>query len=116
MQPHSVGTADGIRALLDRRVRPSLGSGWPAAPLNPLLTLDAAMALQLTATEALSAHTSGSAFAEFQESEKGTIARGKLADMVILSDDILSSPSARIRDVCVLTTIAGGEIVHQRNP
>ena len=81
-----------------------------------MLTLDAAIARGFTAAEALSAYTSGSAFAEFQESVKGVIARGRLADMLILSDDILSIPPARIRDVQVLTTIAGGRVVHQRNP
>ena len=67
-------------------------------------------------TDALAALTSGSAFAEFQEREKGMIARGQLADMIILSDDILAIPAARIRDVRVLTTIVGGKIVHQRKP
>ena len=93
-----------------------LGSGWPAAPLNPMLTIQAAAQRQITVTEALSALTSGSAFAEFQEREKGTIARGQLADMVILSDDILSIPPEKIKDVRVLTTIVGGRIVHQRKP
>ena len=92
-----------------------LGSGWPAAPLNPMLTLQAA-ATAHTVADALAALTSGAAFAEFQEREKGTIARGKLADMVILDDDILTIPPGRIRDVRVLTTIVGGKIVHQRKP
>jgi predicted amidohydrolase YtcJ len=53
----------------------------------------------------------GSAYAEFQESEKGSITPGKLADMVLLSDDILSIPHEKIRDVKVLKTIVGGKIV-----
>ena len=61
-------------------------------------------------------YTGGSAFAEFQEGEKGTIARGRLADLVILSDDIFTIPPAQIKDVRVLTTIVGGKVVHQRNP
>jgi predicted amidohydrolase YtcJ len=93
-----------------------LGSGWPAGPLNPMLTLEAALAQPLAAADALAALTSGNAFAEFQDQEKGTIARGKLADLAILSDDVLSIPAARIKDVRVLTTIAGGKIVHQRKP
>jgi predicted amidohydrolase YtcJ len=104
------------RVLLDHAVRVALGSGWPDAPLNPMLTLRAAIDRQLTAAEALAAHTSGSAVAEFQESEKGTIARGKLADLVVLSDDILSIPAAQIGNVRALTTIVGGRIVHQRKP
>ena len=111
------GTGDGAgRPLLDKGVRVALGSSWPAASLNPMVTLHAVVADRLTPAEALSAHTLGSAFAEFQEGEKGTIARGKLADMVILSDDILSVPTAQIKDVRVLTTIVGGKVVHQRNP
>ena len=67
-------------------------------------------------TEAVTAYTSGSAFAEFQDAVKGTIARGKLADVVMLSDGVFSIPAARLKDVQVLTTIAGGKIVHQRRP
>ena len=116
VQPSAVPSIDGLRALTGKGVRLALGSGWPAAPLNPMVTLQAAALAQLTAAEALSAQTRGSTFAEFQESEKGTIARGALADMVILSDDILSIPAARLTDVRVLTTMVGGKIVHQRNP
>ena len=93
-----------------------LGSGWPDAPLNPMLVLQAAADRQLTMTDALTALTRGAAFAEFQEQEKGTITRGQLADLVILSDDILSIPAAQITNVRVLTTIVGGRIVHQRKP
>ena len=103
-------------ALIEKGIRVSLGSGWPAASLNPMLTVQAATVKPFTVTHALSAHTSGSAFAEFQDGEKGTIARGKLADMVILSDDILTIPSAQIKDVRVLTTVVGGRVVHQRKP
>lgn len=116
LQPYVITTTEGFRALADKGVHLALGSDWPAAPLNPMLALHAATTQRITATEALSAYTSGSAFAEFQESEKGTIARGQLADMVILSDDILSIPPAQIRTVRVLTTIVGGKIVYQRKP
>ena len=116
LQPYPVSGTDGLRTLIDKGVRLALGSGWPAAPLNPLVTLHAATTLQLTASAALAAQTIGSTFAEFQEGEKGTIARGKLADMVILSGDILSIPPAQIKDVRVLTTIVGGIVVHQRKP
>lgn len=104
------------KALIDKRIHVALGSGWPSAPLNPMLTLDAATARGITVAQALSALTAGSAFAEFQEQEKGIIARGTLADMVILSDDVLAIPGSQIKDVRVLTTIAGGTIVHQRKP
>jgi len=96
-------------------VRIAIGSDWPASPLNPMLRL-AAAAAYATAPAALAAYTSGSAFAEFQDTVKGTIARGKLADMVILSDDIFAIPAPPIERVRVLATIVGGRVVHQRNP
>ncbi len=93
-----------------------LGSGWPAGSLNPMLTLASALGQPLGIADALAALTSGNAFAEFQDQDKGTIARGKLADFVILSDDILSIPPAAIKNVRVLTTVVGGTVVHQRRP
>jgi predicted amidohydrolase YtcJ len=52
----------------------------------------------------------GSAYAEFQENEKGSITPGKLADMVLLSDDVLSIDPVKIRDVTVLKTWVGGQL------
>ncbi len=66
---------------------------------------------KLTVEESVRAYTMGSAYAEFQEKEKGSITPGKLADMVILSDDIFSIDPAKIRDVKVLKTIVGGKVV-----
>jgi predicted amidohydrolase YtcJ len=53
----------------------------------------------------------GSAYAEFQEKEKGSITPGKLADMVILSDDIFAIAPEKIRNVKVLKTYIGGKMV-----
>jgi predicted amidohydrolase YtcJ len=126
-----VRTTYAFRTLLDKGVRLALGTDWSVAPLNPLLTIYAATTRatldgknpngwvpeqKITTAEAVAAYTSGSAFAEFQEAEKGTLARGRLADLVILSDDIFSIPPAQIKDVKVLATLVGGRVVHQRNP
>jgi predicted amidohydrolase YtcJ len=54
----------------------------------------------------------GSAYAEFQESVKGSISPGKLADMVLLSDDVLTIDPAKIRDVKVLKTWVGGKLTY----
>ena len=112
--PERIRTTYAFRTLLDKGVRLALGTDWSVAPLNPMLTLHAATTRatldgkhpdgwvpeeKITIREAIAAYTSGSAFAEFQEGEKGTIARGKLADLVILSDDVFSIPAARIKDV-----------------
>ena len=69
---------------------------------------------KLSAAEAVEAYTMGSAYAEFQEKEKGSITPGKLADMVILSDDIFSIDPKLIRNVQVESTILGGKVVWQR--
>jgi predicted amidohydrolase YtcJ len=66
---------------------------------------------KLTIQEAIEAYTMGSAYAEFQEHEKGSITPGKLADMVLVSDDVLSIDPVKIRDAKVLKTIVGGKIV-----
>ena len=67
---------------------------------------------KITLPEAIEAYTMGAAFAEFQEKEKGSITRGKLADMVILSDNIFSTKPEAIRNAKVETTIVGGKVVY----
>jgi predicted amidohydrolase YtcJ len=116
----------GFRTFLDHGVRLAFGTDWEVAPLDPLLTVYAAVTRatldgknpdgwfpeqKLTVGEAVEAYTMGSAYAEFQENEKGSITPGKLADMVLLSDDIFTIPPAKIRDVKVLKTVVGGKIV-----
>jgi predicted amidohydrolase YtcJ len=127
--PERVKTTYAFRTLLDKGVRLALGTDWTVAPLNPMLTLYAATTRatldgknpngwvpeqKITIQDAMTAYTSGSAYAEFQEQAKGTIARGKLADLVILSDDVFSIPPAAIKDVKVVTTMVGGKVVYQR--
>jgi hypothetical protein len=66
---------------------------------------------KLTVAETVEAYTMGSAYAEFQEKEKGSITVGKLADIVMLSDDLFTIDPAKIRDVKVLRTFVGGKLV-----
>ena len=115
-----------FRTFLNHGVHLAFGTDWPYAPLDPLLTIYAAVTRatldgknpdgwfpeqKLTVVEAIEACTMGSAYAEFQEKDKGSITPGKLADMILLSDDILSIDPAKIRDVKVLKTIVGGRLV-----
>ncbi len=116
-----------FRTFLDHGVRLALGTDWDVAPLNPMLTLYAATTRatlddknpkgwfpeqKLSIQEAVEAYTMGSAYAEFQENEKGSITAGKLADMVLLSDDVLSIDPVKIRDVKVLKTWVGGKLTY----
>ncbi|HEX9110960.1 MAG TPA: amidohydrolase, partial [Terriglobales bacterium] len=115
-----------FRTFLDHGVRLAFGTDWEVAPLDPLLTVYAAVTRatldgknpkgwfpdqKLSAAEAIEAYTMGSAYAEFQEKEKGSITPGKLADMVLLSDDIFSIVPEKIREVRVLKTFVGGRLV-----
>jgi predicted amidohydrolase YtcJ len=116
-----------FRTFLDHGVRLALGTDWNVAPLNPMLTLYAATTRatldgknpngwfpeqKLTIKEAIEAYTMGSAYAEFQDNVKGSITPGKLADVVLLSDDVLTIDPVRIRDVKVLKTWVGGKLVY----
>jgi predicted amidohydrolase YtcJ len=115
-----------FRTFLNHGVHLAFGTDWDVAPLNPLSTIYAAVTRatldgknpngwfpeqKLTVAEAVEAYTMGSAYAEFQENVKGSIAPGKLADMVMLSDDIFSVDPAKIRDMKVLKTIVGGKVI-----
>jgi hypothetical protein len=115
-----------FRTFLNHGVRLALGTDWEVAPLDPMQTVYAAVTRatldgknpggwfpeqKLTVPETVEAYTMGSAYAEFQEKEKGSITPGKLADMVLLSDDILSIAPEKIRDTSVLRTILGGRLV-----
>jgi predicted amidohydrolase YtcJ len=115
-----------FRTFLNHGVRLAFGTDWNVAPLNPMLGLYAAVTRatlddknpngwfpeqKLTVAEAVEAYTMGSAYAEFQEKEKGSITPGKLADFVLLSDDVFTIDPVKIRAVKILTTWVGGKIV-----
>lgn len=117
-----------FRSLLDSGAVLAFGSDSPVAPLNPLFGVYAAVTRRtlddknpngwipeqkISVEETVRAFTWGSAYGEFQDTVKGTIEVGKLADLVILSDDIFSIDPVKIRDAKVLTTIVGGKIVYE---
>jgi predicted amidohydrolase YtcJ len=68
----------------------------------------------LTLEEALIAYTAGSAFAEFMESEKGTIAPGQLADLAVLSQDIFEIPREQLPGTESILTVLDGKIVFDK--
>jgi hypothetical protein len=71
---------------------------------------------RVTREEALRMATMGNAWLMMEEADKGSIEVGKLADLVVLSDDPLTAPDTRLRDASVLMTIVGGKIVHELKP
>ncbi|MGB9120897.1 MAG: amidohydrolase [Candidatus Angelobacter sp.] len=125
--PDRIKRTYAFRTFLDNGVKLAFGTDWSVAPLNPMLGLYAAVTRatldgknpngwvpeqKLNITEAIEAYTMGSAYAEFQDKEKGSITPGKLADFVILSDDIFKIPPAAIKNVKVEATYLGGKLVY----
>ena len=60
--------------------------------------------------------TWNAAYLSFDEKRKGSIEPGKLADLVVLSHDILTCPEEQVRDIEAEMTMVGGQVVHQRRP
>ena len=120
------------RALLDAGAKAAFGSDWSVVPVNPLLGIDAAVhrrtldgkhpkgwhpAQCITVPEAIEAYTLTGAYATFTERDRGSITVGKLADLVVLSRDILA-PAEReaIATAEVVLTVAGGKVVFEAKP
>ncbi|MBP9211263.1 MAG: amidohydrolase [Bacteroidetes bacterium] len=118
-----------FRSFLDAGVKLSFGSDWTVAPLDPLLGIYAAVTRRtidganpngwypeqrITVREAIECYTINNAYAAFEEQEKGSITAGKIADMVVLSDDILTADPVRIQEMKVMMTILGGTVIYNR--
>jgi predicted amidohydrolase YtcJ len=122
-----IKTTYAFRSLLDSGARLAFGTDWPVAPLAPLLGIYAAVTRKtndgknphgwvpeqkISVEEAVRAYTATSAFAEFGEREKGTLEAGKLADVVVLSQNIFRIDAEEIPKAKVEHTIVGGRFVH----
>ena len=117
------------RSLLDTGVIIPGGSDFPVESADPLLSFHAAVTRQdasgwpasgwlpeqrMTRDEALKHMTLWGAKAAFMEDRVGSITVGKLADLVVLSRDIMTGPAREILDTEVLMTIVGGRVVHEQ--
>jgi predicted amidohydrolase YtcJ len=126
--PERLAGTYAFRSLFDTGAALALGTDWPVAPLDPMLTICAAVTRatldgknpggwlpkeKITVHEAVRAYTAGSAYAEFAEHDKGAIASGKLADMVLLTQNIFDIPPSEIPKARPFLTIMDGEIVFE---
>jgi predicted amidohydrolase YtcJ len=105
------------RTLLKNGAMLAWGTDWQVSPLNPMFNLYQLVTRyyeeeRLTMAEAIKYYTYGPAYASFEENIKGTLEEGKLADMVVLSQDLFSIDSKDITKTKVLYTILGGKIVY----
>ena len=107
------------QSILKAGISLSFGSDVPGeSKFKPLelihLAVNRKNGENVTPLQALCAYTKGSAYAEFMESEKGTLAPGQLADCVILTEDLTNCPPDKIKDIRVEATIVGGRIIFKK--
>jgi predicted amidohydrolase YtcJ len=123
-----------FRSLRDAGAPLCFGTDWPGTsassyPIDPLLGLYAAVTRQtlrgeprdgwfpdqrLTIEAAIEAYTANGAYSTFEEDRKGSVTVGKLADLAVLSRDLLECEPAQILDAEVLYTVVGGRVVYRR--
>jgi predicted amidohydrolase YtcJ len=121
-------TTYAFRSLLDSGATLAFGTDWTVAPLNPMLSVYAAVTRRtldgknskgwvpeqkISVEETVRAYTVGSAYAEFQEKVKGSLTVGKLADVVMLSRDIFKIDEKEIEHAKVVMTIVDGRVVYE---
>jgi predicted amidohydrolase YtcJ len=105
-------------------LKSQLAAGIPVAlgsdgPINPYLDILFATkpgnrpSEGITREQAVTAYTLTSAYAEFQEKEKGTIEAGKLADIAVLSQDIFTVPAPELPKTVSVLTMVGGKVVYK---
>ena len=127
--PERIRTTYAFRSLRDAGARLAFGSDWFVAPPTPLEGIYAAVTRRtlddrnpggwvpeqkITVEDALRAYTAGGAYASFDEKDRGTLERGKLADFVLIDRDLTRVAPETIRDAHVMLTVVGGRIVYER--
>jgi hypothetical protein len=117
------------RSMQKAGVRLAFGTDYPVEPLDPMIGLYACVtrerpeggpaggwipAEKISMEDCIHAYTAGSAYAEFEEANKGTLTPGKLADIVVLSADVTKIAPKEILKTKAVTTIVGGRVVYEQ--
>jgi len=128
--PERIRTTYAFRSLRDSGARLAFGSDWFVAPPTPLEGIYAAVTRRtlddrnpdgwvpeqkIGVEDALRAYTIGGAYASFEEKDKGSIERGKLADFTLVDRDLTRIAPETIRDAHVVMTIVGGRVVYEND-
>lgn len=124
--PKRAATSYAWLAFLNKGVPLAFGTDYPVEPVTPFRGLYAAVTRKsengkqeyfpdqkLTMDQAIAAYTTGSAFAEFEEKEKGKIVPGMLADFAVLDRDVTSVSPEKLLQTKVLRTVVGGKTVYE---
>jgi predicted amidohydrolase YtcJ len=130
--PKRCASSYAFRSLLDAGAKLAFGSDWSVAPLSPILGIDAAVnrrtldgkhpkgwfpEQRISVEQAIEAYTLTSAFAAFEEKNRGSLEPGKLADLAVLSRDILDEHErGHIAETEVLMTMVAGKVVNESRP
>jgi predicted amidohydrolase YtcJ len=124
--PKRAATSYAWAGFLNKGVTLAFGTDYPHEPVTPFPGLYAAVTRKsdngkqeffpeqkLTMDQAIAAYTTGSAFAEFEEKEKGKLAPGMLADLVVLDRDVTAVSAEKVLATKVLRTVVGGKSVYE---
>ena len=124
--PKRAATSYAWAAFLNKGVPLAFGTDYPVEPVTPFRGLYAAVTRKsedgkqqyfpeqkLTMDQAIAAYTTGSAFAEFEEKEKGKLEPGMLADFIVLDRDVTASSAEKVLATKVLRTVVGGKTVYE---
>jgi hypothetical protein len=123
-----------FKSILESGSVLSFGTDWPGTsaseyPINPMLGIYAAVTRQtitgqpkdgwfpeqrITVQDALRAYTYNTAYANFEEKVKGSIETGKLADLAVLSKNLLKIDQREILSTETLYTIVAGKVIHEK--
>jgi predicted amidohydrolase YtcJ len=124
--PKRAATSYAWAAFLNKGVTLAFGTDYPVEPVTPFRGLYAAVTRKsedgkqqyfpeqkITMDQAIAAYTTGAAFAEFEEKEKGKLVPGMLADFVVLDRDVTAVSAEKVLGTKVLQTVVGGKTVYK---
>jgi predicted amidohydrolase YtcJ len=114
-----------FRSLLDAGVSVAAGSDFSPGPFDPRMAIQGMVTRtgwdgktwganqRISVEEALRVNTLNGAYNSHEEANKGSITPGKLADFVVLSDDLFTVDKEKIKDIQIVRTVVGGSTVYQ---
>jgi len=114
-----------FRTLIDAGITPAAGSDFSPGPFAPLMAMQGMVTRtgwngetwganqKITIDEALRVNTLNGAYNAREETIKGSITAGKLADFVVLADDFHTVDKEKIKDIQIVRTVVGGKTVYQ---